>query len=64
MIIFNDISKEVIHVDFKKLPSFVKYEQRKIKGKIVEMRVWYEGWFPRNPVKGYDIRCARRHIGR
>lgn len=53
--------------EYKTVPIFttpyeidcLKFETRKYKGKMVVMRVWYNGWFPLNPVEGLDIRAKQ-----
>lgn len=63
MRIRNDITKEyktiLISDDDSK---YMKYETRTYKGKQVVMRVWYDGWYPLNPVDGLDIRAKREKV--
>lgn len=58
MRIYNPFRKEFKTVSVKEdnHDTHLKYETRRYKGKFVVMRVWYNGWFPLNPVKGFDIR--------
>lgn len=61
MRIKNRWTNEYKTISYSKLEEidFLKYETRNHNGKQVVMRVWYDGWFPLNPVEGLDIRAKQ-----